>query len=760
MFDPTIPPAFPRHVVTAVLVAHDGARWLPDALSGLLGQERPVQQAVAADTGSADHSAQLLADALGDDKVLHLARRAGFGTAVDEAVRTAARLTAEELPYLKSSSGWDPVGRTWRENGQDPSDPSGAYDSYDSRRTDLEPVQWLWLLHDDCAPDPAALHELLRVADSDPPRRRRRPQAAQLVRPQAAAGGRRLHRPQRPPLDRPGAPRAGPGPARPGAPRPVRLHRGHARAPRRVGRARRLRPPPAPDARRRRPVLARPRRRTPRPRRPPTPSCGTPRHPPASAAPSTAWAADRPTRTASTRPAPSTPCSPTAGAPLLPYVMLRVVLGTLLRTLGYLVGKAPGQALDELAGFAGILLRPGRILAARKRRGRPKTPPGELRPLFPPPGATLRATVEQLASDFGARADDGQSSAGRHGAVESGPGGDDADYLEIEQFTRLKRIARRPAPVLFALLLLVSAVACRGLFGGGSLSGGALLPVPDHLSGLWSAYTAAWHPVGTGSTAGGPPYAAVLAALTTLCLGSTGFTLTLLLVCSVPLAGLTAYFASRPPGLLPAAARLGERRLRLPARRHRRPRHRTARHRRARRAAAAHGTRGRHRRHGFRDPAARPGWRACWTYALLLTVTTAFTPRGVAAGAAAGTGRAGAARPQHRREPGRVRPTPACGHGHPLVVLAPWSLGLFTDPARFLTEAGLDYGHGTASALQLLAADPGGPKTLGWLLLLGVVLAALAALLRPDRQSAIRTAWAVALTGLLCAALWGGTSQR
>ena len=56
-------PEFPRHVVTAVLVSHDGARWLPDALAGLLGQERPVQNVIAADTGSADDSARLLAEA-------------------------------------------------------------------------------------------------------------------------------------------------------------------------------------------------------------------------------------------------------------------------------------------------------------------------------------------------------------------------------------------------------------------------------------------------------------------------------------------------------------------------------------------------------------------------------------------------------------------------------------------------------------------------------------------------------------------------
>ena len=101
-------PEFPRHVVTAVLVSHDGARWLPDALAGLLGQERPVQNVIAADTGSADDSARLLTEALGAERVLHLARRTGFGTAVDEAARTAGVLTPDDLPVPEAAQRLGP----------------------------------------------------------------------------------------------------------------------------------------------------------------------------------------------------------------------------------------------------------------------------------------------------------------------------------------------------------------------------------------------------------------------------------------------------------------------------------------------------------------------------------------------------------------------------------------------------------------------------------------------------------------------------
>ncbi|MFH8288921.1 glycosyltransferase [Streptomyces sp. NPDC018059] len=744
-FDPTRPPEFPRHVVTAVLVSHDGARWLPDALAGLLGQERPVQQAVAADTGSADDSARLVTEALGADRVLHLARRSGFGTAVDEAVRTAQVLTPEHLPYLKRPSGWDPVSRSWRDEAYDMPDlPHG------------EPVQWLWLLHDDCAPEPEALAELLRAVENEHelgkdvavvgPKLRGWYDRRQLleVGVSIANSGRRWTG-----LDRREQDQGQHDHVRPvlsvstagmlirrdvyeqlgGFDRFLPLMRDDVDLCWRAHSAGH-RVLVAPDA-----VV---------------------RH---------AEASSRERRTVDCvgRTATSPHRVDKAGAAytllvnarsaVLPWILFRLVLGTLLRTVTYLLGKAPGQALDEIAGLLVTLLRPGRILAARKQRGKPVPDAGEMRTLFPPPGATVRATVEQAAGGLVGRSDaDAPAGAGRHGVVESGPGGDDADFLEIEQFARLKRIARKPGPVLFVVLLFVSLIACRALLGSGALAGGALLPAPADSSGLWARYLDGWHPVGTGGTQTAPPYLALLAGLSTLLFGSTGLAVTVLLVGSVPLAGFAAYFASRPLvtsrllrawasvayAFLPAATgalaggRIGTAVLAvlLPLI--------------ARAGVAAAGL--------AATGSARGTWRATWAYALLLTLATAFTP--IVWPIALVLGLALLAL--------RFRDITAYGLrflaalGTPLLVLAPWSLTLL--PFGFFKEAGLEFGDGSATALDLLGADPGGPGTVDGLLLIGIVLAALGALLRAERQLAVRTAWAAALVSLVFAVLANGSA--
>jgi glycosyltransferase involved in cell wall biosynthesis len=46
--------------VTAILVVHDGATWLPEVVASIASQTRKADQIVAIDTGSIDSSAKLL----------------------------------------------------------------------------------------------------------------------------------------------------------------------------------------------------------------------------------------------------------------------------------------------------------------------------------------------------------------------------------------------------------------------------------------------------------------------------------------------------------------------------------------------------------------------------------------------------------------------------------------------------------------------------------------------------------------------------
>jgi len=765
-FSAARPPAYPRHLVTAVIVSHDGARWLPQALAGLLGQDRQVQRILAVDTGSTDNSPQLLQDTLGDwlpeSGPIVLGRRSGFGRAVGEAVFNSAPLRPEDLPYSLDPSGYDPVTGGWDDFG----DPLGAEDDLGRggpRHT--QPVEWLWLLHDDCEPQTDALRRLLQVADSTPsaavvgPKLRSWYDRRQLleVGVTIARSGRRWTG-----LDRREQDQGQHDQVRPvlsvstagmlvrrdvfeelgGFDKALPLMRDDTDFCWRVNAAGH-RVVVAPDAVLRHAEAASRERR------------------------SIDCAAAHPGRVDKAG-AVYTLLANSKGV-LFPYVLLRLVLGTLLRVVANLIGKDPRQAYDEVAGLGHELIRLPRLLLARKRRKRTRSVDSlDDRTLFPAPGATARLAIENAISSLGIGG--GEDQGGRHGSVESGPGDEDADDLVVEQFTLLKKLARRPAPLLFTALLLFALAACRNLIGSGMLQGGALLPATDGAAGLWTMYADSWHPVGTGSTATAPPYLAVLSVLSWALLGNADLAVTLLVVLAVPLAAVSAYLVSRPLiesklvrcwasatyALLPAATgalaqgRIGTAVLAvlLPPL--------------ARAAAITAGL-------GIRAETAakggRPGWRSAWMTVLLLTVCTAFVPltwaialplcvavvvHAVLRGGAFGSGG------QALRLLGlRV----AVILGVPVLVLAPWSLHVLAHPSRLLLEAGVAGFNGPAAgATGLVLVNPGGAGTPPIWLSAGVVLAALAALLRADRRRAVLAAWGAAAAGLVFAVVVAGTS--
>ncbi|MDQ3403938.1 MAG: YfhO family protein, partial [Actinomycetota bacterium] len=129
-----------------------------------------------------------------------------------------------------------------------------------------------------------------------------------------------------------------------------------------------------------------------------------------------------------------------------------------------------------------------------------------------------------------------------------GSGPEPAPDLVLVQVNRarvLRGLVLSP-PLLLVIGLVALAVIVNGHRLGLDLAGGRLLPVGD-LGQTWSEYLAAWHGVSGGTAAPAPAALAVLGVLGVAFtpIGGPAAVVALLLLADLPLAGLTAYLASR-----------------------------------------------------------------------------------------------------------------------------------------------------------------------------------------------------------------------
>ncbi|MFD5824935.1 glycosyltransferase [Lentzea sp. NPDC060358] len=120
-----------------------------------------------------------------------------------------------------------------------------------------------------------------------------------------------------------------------------------------------------------------------------------------------------------------------------------------------------------------------------------------------------------------------------------GPRGADRIFVEVDQSRVLRSLVLAP-PVLLVLTLSLVAVIVNWSRLGLDLAGGRLLPVGS-LGSVWSTYLASWHPVSGGTAAPAPAALAVLGLMP----GGPSFAVSLLMLGDIPLAALAAYIASR-----------------------------------------------------------------------------------------------------------------------------------------------------------------------------------------------------------------------
>ena len=491
-----------KHLVTAIVVAHDGALWLPEVVASLSKQKRAIDQIIAVDTGSEDGSAKLLKGA--GIPVISTRRDCGFGEAINLAMESKKIATADD-----------------------------------------EVTEWIWLIHDDCAPTATALGELLNAVDE-------RPNVA-MAGPKLRGWHDRNH------LLEVGVSIAGNGARWTGLEyreqdqgqhdqirevlavstagalirRDVfeelngldpdltlfrddvdfgwRVHTaGHAVIV--VPQAVAFHAEAASNERRsvdvdhnffRRPLLL-----------------------------------DR--RNA------AYVLMVNASLWLTPLLAIQLLTSALFRSFGYLLAKLPGYALDELAAVFLILARPQVLLRARAARRSTRMVSSRVVARFIPPRTSqFQLAIERTRSALtrawnqsalSKKEDSGQGISTldlNDEALES------ADIELVKTPSLFKTITRRPILTASVLITLFSLLAFRARLG--DLVGGSLPVIPSSGMDLLRSYADSWHTVGLGSSANMPPWVALLGLSSIFTLFNLKLFVSLLFITAIPLSFFGTY---------------------------------------------------------------------------------------------------------------------------------------------------------------------------------------------------------------------------
>ncbi|MEO6019195.1 MAG: glycosyltransferase family A protein [Knoellia sp.] len=227
----------------------------------------------------------------------------------------------------------------------------------------------------------------------------------------------------------------------------------------------------------------------------------------------------------------------------VPFLALWICVSSLASAVGLLLLKRPRAARDAFADLGS--LNPFRVLLSRLRtRSRREVRHRDIASLFVPASSIVRANIDRA-----------------HEALIAPPTSADEDLTTEDDATPLvSRAAFHPGTLAVLATLAVVAAAGRDI-GGGLLSrlgsgvtGGELITSRATSSSLWHAAFDGWQGTGLGGDGPASPSLAVLAVPTWIIehlpgtgdlTSPAGAVVGILLVLTLPLAALSAYFSAR-----------------------------------------------------------------------------------------------------------------------------------------------------------------------------------------------------------------------
>ena len=466
--------AVDKHRVTAVLVSHNGAVWLPEVVAALTSQTRPIDLITAVDTGSQDASTKLLKSAR--IPFINADVETGFGEAVSLAV--------EKLPNSVEH-------------------------------------EWIWLIHDDCAPAPTALAELLAAIDD-------RPQVV-MVGPKLLGWHDRTH------LLEAGISIAGNG-ARWTGLEPLEYDQGQHDGTYDV-----LAVSTA-GALIRRDVFEELDGLDPNLTlfRDDVDFGWRARAAGHSVMVATGAVAFHAQASATERRVVEVDGAflhrpllldrrnaayvllANSSWWILPWLAIQILGSAFARAIGYLIAKLPGYAADEILAVGALIIRPDSLIKARRVRRKQRFVSARVIAEFiPPRWSQIRLASEGLVDSIRAKLFPENVQVSTASVLDAN---EDEDLLTPVNTNHWFGVFKRPEVIGFLLITLISILNSRNRFG--ALVGGALPISPSGATDLWRTYFESWHQVGMGSTVATPTWVAITATASLVFLGKVQFLIT------------------------------------------------------------------------------------------------------------------------------------------------------------------------------------------------------------------------------------------
>jgi len=196
---------------------------------------------------------------------------------------------------------------------------------------------------------------------------------------------------------------------------------------------------------------------------------------------------------------------------ILPWVAIQLLFTSIGRSIIYLLAKLPGYAADEIAAIGLLIFKPADLIKSRRYRKSSRVLTARvITPYIPSRGIQIRTIIERISSSlvnaFKPNRTDSEITRAKNysdiGVIDESF--DEIEYLPSKSFSKVRSLAKQPLLLGILLTLFISLLYSRNRFG--SLSGGALAVAPASAFELISSYLSSWHLVGLGSSAAAPAW--------------------------------------------------------------------------------------------------------------------------------------------------------------------------------------------------------------------------------------------------------------